>query len=86
MLKRLDDYNWKCVFADEGNGSSNCTKHVQRIPGSTCSTVEFSRDDVETIIGIVDGENDGDAWVCCFLLKDGRYGVAEGGFDYTGWG
>ena len=79
----LDDYDWAQVFADENAG--NVSKDIQAIPGSTCSTAEVSRKDVKEIIAAVNGENDRAEWVGVFLLHDGRYLIAEGGCNYTGW-
>ena len=87
MNKFLDDYDWECVFADEGNISGgNCDKTMQVVPpGADVSANGFSRGDVEKVIVAVNGENDGPDWVGLFLLNDGRFAIAEGGCDYTGW-
>ena len=45
----------------------------------------FTRADVKRIIAVVDGESDGPDWVCVGKLQDGRFFVASGGCDYTGW-
>lgn len=80
----LDDYDWAQVFADENAG--NVDSAVEPAPpGSSVSTAEVSRTDVAEIIAAVNGENDGADWLGLFLLKDGRYLVASGGCDYTGW-
>ncbi len=44
-----------------------------------------SRIDIAEIIAAVNGKNDRDSWLGVFLLKDGRFLVAEGSCDYTGW-
>lgn len=78
------DYDWAQVFADENAG--NVSKDTTEVPpGSYVSTEPASREDVAEIIAAVNGENDGDDWLGVFLLKDGRYLIASGGCDYTGW-
>lgn len=84
MLNELDDYDWAEVFG-EGTGG-NCTKvEPRRIPGEACSLESFGREDVAEIKGIQPGENDGPDWIIWGILKDGRYFIATGGCDYTGW-
>jgi hypothetical protein len=84
MLKELDDYDWSEVFG-EGCGG-NCTPiQPQRAPGFTGSGETFSREDVKKIAGMVEGERDEKDWVVFGQLKDGRWFVARGGCDYTGW-
>jgi len=78
------DYDWAQVFADENDG--NVSKTVQVAPpGVGVSDAEMTREDVQEIIAAVNGENDGNEWLGLFHLKDGRYLVATGGCDYTGW-
>lgn len=78
------DYDWAQVFADENCG--NVSKETTEIPpGSDVSTAPASRTDVKEIIAAVNGENDEADWLGVFLLRDGRYLVAQGGCDYTGW-
>lgn len=79
----VNDSDWAQVFADENAG--NVSKTVAVIPGENVSNNEVSRADVVRIIAAANGENDGDQWEGLFLLKDGRYLIAEGGCDYTGW-
>jgi len=45
----------------------------------------FGVDDVEKVLGSVEGENDAEDWVALLKLKDGRYALVAGGCDYTGW-
>lgn len=80
---RLDS-DWAQVFADENSGNVDKTIHVVP-PGSPVSDDPMTRGDVATIIAAVNGEHDERLWLGFFLLKDGRYLVAEGGCDYTGW-
>jgi hypothetical protein len=84
VLKELDDYNWAEVFG-EGSGG-NCTEiSPQPAPDYKGSVATFSRKDVKTILGISEGEHDERDWIVYGKLKDGRYFVARGGCDYTGW-
>ncbi len=76
-----EDYDWGEVFADTSAG--NTTKDVDS-PDDT-PLDEFTRNDVQEIIALVDGENDSEEWVGIFRLKDGRFLAAAGGCDYTGW-
>lgn len=84
LAELLEDYDWAQVFADENAGNVNkLTTEVP--PGAPVSTAPASRSDVAEIIAAVNGDNDGPDWLGVFLLKDGRYLVASGGCDYTGW-
>jgi len=95
MLERISDYDWKEAFGyagdpgrDENNpntyGTCEC-EPVERVPGSQVSLERCLREDVEAIIAIEDGENDGPEWLGLFKMKDGRYLALEAGCDYTGW-
>lgn len=78
------DSDWAEVFG-EGSGG-NTDKRTEAVPpGSSVSTEPADRSNVAQILAAVNGENDGADWVGLFLLKDGRYLVASGGCDYTGW-
>jgi hypothetical protein len=84
VLKELDTYDWEEVFG-EGTGG-NCTPITPDAhPGYTGSLSTFSREDVTQILGQVEGEHDGAAWVVYGKLRDGRFFVARGDCDYTGW-
>ncbi len=79
-----NSYDWSEVFG-EGTGG-NCYGTIQVVPpGAPVDSSGVSREKVVEVIAAVNGENDGDQWVGLFLLDDGRYLVAEGGCDYTGW-
>ena len=79
-----NDYDWAQVFADENAG--NVEKVLHSLPPfSAVNLTHVSRSDVIEIIASVDGENDGPEWVGLFRLQDGRFLVASGGCDYTGW-
>ena len=78
------DYDWAQVFADENAG--NVSKAISVAPpGAQVNDAPMTRDDVAEIIASVDGANDEAEWLGVFLLKDGRYLVASGGCDCTGW-
>lgn len=80
----LEDSDWAHVFADASCDNVDKTIHVVP-PGSSVSDAVVSRSDVSQIIAAVNGENDEDDWLGVFLLKDGRFLIAGGGCDYTGW-
>ena len=83
-LACLDGYDWAEVFG-EGTGG-NCTIIRPDGPvGSDVSLAPFQRCDVEYVVGQEEGENDGADWIVWGKLKDGRYFIARGGCDYTGW-
>jgi hypothetical protein len=85
VLKELDNYDWAEVFG-EGSGGK-CTPIVPNrlVTDTETPITTFGREDVEKIYGQVEGENDGPDWVVWGQLKDGRWFVARGGCDYTGW-
>lgn len=85
MKPELNDYDWAEVFG-EGSGG-NCTPiHPSPQPPTTNMDVTtFGREDVEDILAMEAGENDGPAWIIYGKLKDGRFFAARGGCDYTGW-
>ncbi len=84
LEKLKDAYDWQEVFG-EGSGG-NCDKQTDPCPPqSTIDTTPPSIADVVEIIAAVNGENDEYSWVGVFRLADGRYCVAEGSCDYTGW-
>lgn len=83
MLKELDSDNWAEVFG-EGTGE-NTAILPQITPGDTIPDGTFSREDVAIIKGQVNGRNDEADWIVWGQLKDGRWFMAHGGCDYTGW-
>lgn len=85
MIPELDDYDWAEVFGEGCGGNCTTIAPLVQPPGADVSNASFGREDVDFIIQKVDGENDGDSWVCYGLLKDGRYFAARGSCDYTGW-
>ena len=84
MLSELDSYDWEEVFG-EGSGG-NCTPiHPRQPVGDSVDLSTFSREDVVTIKGQVEGERDSESWIVWGQLKDGRWFIARGSCDYTGW-
>lgn len=85
MDLRLDNHDWAEVFG-EGTGG-NCTPIFPQPqpPSYKGSLATFSRDDVEAIIQMADGEPEELPWIIYGRLKDGRYFAARGDCDYTGW-
>jgi len=79
LTSMVDDYDWQEVFKTE-------YATPEAIPGVVCDTSLFTLQDVERIIGSVNGENDGPSWVAVGQLNDGRYFAIRAGCDYTGWG
>lgn len=80
----LDDYDWSEVFG-EGSGG-NCTNKTDACPpGASIDCTPPIRADVESVLATVNGERDQDEWVGVFKLKDGRFLLATGSCDYTGW-
>lgn len=78
------DYDWKAVFGEDSGG--NTSKATDAIPPhSKVDTTPPNLADVKTVIAAVNGENDGAEWLGLFELNDGRFCVAGGGCDYTGW-
>jgi len=75
-----DDYDWTEVFG-QGDGG-NCTQDVESLDGTHTEVCRIK--DIDTIIALVNGENDGDEWIGVFLLRDGRYLAAVGACDLTG--
>lgn len=45
----------------------------------------FTADDIDAVLAVWEGQNDGDAWRWVLALKGGRYAVLRGWCDYTGW-
>lgn len=80
----MSNGDWAEVFADENSG--NVSKTIRTCPvGQPVSDATVSRADVAEIIAAVNGDNDGPDWLGLFKLKDGRFLVASGGCNYTGW-
>ena len=46
---------------------------------------EYTIKDIEKVLAVYEGENDGEDWRWILQLKDGRFVFLQGGCDYTGW-
>lgn len=82
---RLSDYNWEEVFGEGTGGNCHAINPQPQPPSYNGSIETFSREDVEEIFAMEEGENDGADWIIYGRLKDGRFFAARGGCDYTGW-
>jgi len=76
--------DWKEVFGEPGS-SCGPGKPDAVPPGAPVDLTPPLRSDVEEILALVNGENDGPDWIGLFRLKDQRILLAYGGCDYTGW-
>jgi len=85
MLQQLEDYDWAEVFGEGGGG--NCTPIIPERPPRDTTTPNgtFCREDVALIKGQSEGERDERSWIVYGQLKDGRWFMARGSCDYTGW-
>ena len=45
----------------------------------------WNTEDVDHIIAMSEGENDGANWLMVVKLKNGKFGFLSAGCDYTGW-
>lgn len=45
----------------------------------------FAVEEVEKVLAVWEGQNDGDDWRWVLKLSDGRFCFLQGGCDYTGW-
>src|SRR6478735_8794661 len=81
----LVSWDWGEVFG-EGSGG-NCDQQTDPCPptDTAVSTAPPRRTDVAEIIAAVNGENDESEWLGVFRLNDGRFLLASGSCDYTGW-
>lgn len=90
MIKEIDlpelltDYDWSEVFGEGPGVIFDGTIQVVP-PGANVAPSGVSRAMVAEVIASVNGENGGEQWVGLFRLDDGRFLVAEGGCNYTGW-
>lgn len=79
ILEDLDNYDWDEAF--NYARSPDVLLGQEDINGSG-----FTREDVEEIIYLDEGENDGESWIGVFKLKDGRGAFLTAWCDYSGWG
>lgn len=78
LEEMLDSYDWQEAFP--------LAQPPDLVAGASCSKDEFTREDVEYVVGSVEGQNAGDSWLAVVKLKDGRYAFITAWCDYTGWG
>lgn len=79
MLKQIENYDWQEAFL--------CgMRDLRCIPNDNTPQNAFDREDVKTILGIYEGQNDGESWRIYGQLNDGRFFYLEAWCDYTGWG
>lgn len=78
--------DWSEVFGETSGYASN-TDNIPNTcpPGAAIDTSPVLRSNVADIIYSDDGDNDGDEWIGVFFMNDGRYLLATGLCDYTGW-
>lgn len=81
----LDSYDWAEVFGEGTGGNCDKSKVDTCPPGTEMDRTPPSRSDVAEVIAAANGEGDGDEWVGVFRLTDGRFLLASGWCDYTGW-
>ncbi len=77
MDKRLDNDDWEEAFQ-----YANPATRILEFSGDN---ENIDREAVEEIAYIEEGENDGENWILCARLKDGRWFFLSAGCDYTGW-
>lgn len=49
------------------------------------SIEEFSIENIEELLAIREGENDGESWIWILKLSDDKFAYVEGWCDFTGW-
>lgn len=89
---RIANYDWEEAFGYAGE-SGTCAVSYQGGPDirrasptkDEPSRATFTREDVEHIEALSEGENDGPDWLCMGRLRDGRWFLLAAGCDYTGW-
>lgn len=45
----------------------------------------ISEDNIQEVLAVWEGENDGDDWRWVVALSTGKFAFIQGGCDYTGW-
>jgi hypothetical protein len=88
MLQQLNNFDWQCAFEFAGERTEyqfGVANIRAAHPMSKVPLDPFSREDVEGIAHIAEGENDEKNWILVGLLKDGRWFTLDAGCCYTGW-
>ena len=90
IAERLDDGDWMEAFGyagEEGTCATSCQDGpaVSVVQGAVSEATLFTRANVVRILGMSEGENDGQSWMIDGVLDDNRWFYLEAGCDYTGW-
>ena len=85
-----DSYDWGTIFGeDHGYSDGDYASNPQAVTGDLKAAeakIGFVRlEDIEELLGSVDGERDGLPWIAVVKLKNGFYLAVSAGCDYTGW-
>lgn len=75
----LTGYDWKEAFS-HATDPDPCPSDAPDL-----DLAGFGTADVETVIAVEAGENDGANWIVFGRLRDGRFFFLSAGCDYTGW-
>lgn len=76
------DYgDWRTLWTGDGMNSPTDWTDLENRPVEAPPMA-----DIDAVLLLRDGENDGPSWCGLFHIKDGRYVWIDGGCDYTGWG
>lgn len=78
MIAQLDTRDWFEAF-------EYASPQLTRPGAPSIALAPFDREDVHSIEGIDEGENDYTYWLIFGLLKDGRAFGLKAGCCYTGW-
>lgn len=79
MIEALESYDWKEAF-------DVADVHACLDSRLTGQPMSVSVEDVEVVLALRAGENDGDPWLCLGQLKTGEFFFLSAWCDYTGWG
>lgn len=92
MLTELEGFDWQEAFGYAGEPGTCATEYQGALgrpepclPDLDISCDPFTREDVEHIVALREGENDGPEWLIYGRLRDGRWFALSAGCDYTGW-
>ena len=77
MIKELEGYDWSEAF--------EYGYPTPAVPMAYIGLDSFTTEDVRSVAGSYEGENDGDSWMVYGELNDGRWFYLEAWCDYTGW-
>lgn len=79
MLEQLETYDWREAFYFAH------TPRAAVVVDKDLSLTRFERDDVKAILGVSEGQNEGDPWIMLGQLNDGRFFFLNAWCDFTGW-